>query len=172
MGGIGITIKRIEAADVDAFRRIRLEALRSEPSFYASSYEDWAALSVEEWKQRLNDPVFVAFQDDEPVGIIGLLRQRASKMAHRATIIMVYVCKSLRGTGLAGNLLGAATDYARDLGILQLELAVTAENPAAIRFYQREGFIEVGRIPGGFLHDGREIDDVMMVRRLICQPIG
>jgi RimJ/RimL family protein N-acetyltransferase len=48
-----------------------------------------------------------------------------------------------------------------------LELAVSAENPAAIRFYLREGFSEVGRIPGGFLHDGREIDDVMMVRRLL-----
>lgn len=45
--------------------------------------------------------------------------------------------------------------------------AVSAENPAAIRFYLREGFSEVGRIPAGFLHDGREIDDVMMVRRLL-----
>jgi ribosomal protein S18 acetylase RimI-like enzyme len=88
-------------------------------------------------------------------------------MAHRATIIMVYVRKNLRGTGLARTLLGTVADYARDIGILQLELAVSAENPAAIRFYLREGFSEVGRIPGGFRHDGREIDDVMMVRRLL-----
>ncbi|SCX32230.1 ribosomal-protein-alanine acetyltransferase [Agrobacterium sp. DSM 25558] len=167
MDGSSLAIRRIQADQVDAFRRIRLEALRSEPTFYASSYEDWVSLSVDEWQKRLHDPVFVAFRDDEPVGITGLLRQRASKMAHRATIIMVYVRKNLRGTGLARNLLGTVADYARDIGILQLELAVSAENPAAIRFYLREGFSEVGRIPAGFLHDGREIDDVMMVRRLL-----
>jgi RimJ/RimL family protein N-acetyltransferase len=167
MDGSSLEVRRTQADQVDAFRRIRLEALRSEPSFYASSYEDWVSLSVDEWKQRLHDPVFVAFRDDEPVGITGLLRQRASKMAHRATIIMVYVRKNLRGTGLARTLLGTVADYARDIGILQLELAVSAENPAAIRFYLREGFSEVGRIPGGFRHDGREIDDVMMVRRLL-----
>ncbi|MFB2604722.1 N-acetyltransferase family protein, partial [Rhizobium phaseoli] len=43
----------------------------------------------------------------------------------------------------------------------------SAENPAAIRFYQREGFSEIGRIPGGVLEEGREIDDVMMARRIV-----
>lgn len=164
------TFKRMDAADLDAFRRIRLEALRAEPSCYASSYDDWASLSEQEWLQRLNDPIFGAFIDNEPVGLTGLLRQRASKMAHRATLVMVYVRKSLRGTGLAGKLLATVTDYARDIGIVQLELAVSAENPAATRFYQREGFIEVGRIPGGMLYDGRAIDDVMMVRRMTGPP--
>ncbi|SCM79318.1 GCN5-related N-acetyltransferase [uncultured Pleomorphomonas sp.] len=162
----GMTIRRIEAAEVDAFRRIRLEALQMEPAAYASSYEDWAALPDEEWQKRLDNPVFVAFQHGEPVGITGLLRQRSTKMAHRATIVMVYVRRSLRGTGLARDLLNVAAGQARDSGIRLLELAVSAENPAAIRFYEREGFIEIGRIPGGFLHDGREIDDVMMVRRI------
>lgn len=167
MDGNTITIRRIDATEVDAFRRIRLEALGSEPSAYASSYDDWASLPDEEWQRRLNDPVFVAFQDDGPVGIIGLLRQRATKMAHRAAIIMVYVRKRLRGTGLARDLLNVTAEYARDQGIWQLELSVSAENPAARRFYEREGFIEVGRIPGGFLHEAGEIDDVIMVRRLI-----
>jgi L-amino acid N-acyltransferase YncA len=153
--------------EVDTFRRIRLEALRTEPSSFASSYDDWAALSSEEWLQRLNDPVFVAFQDEVPVGLMGLLPQRASKMAHRATIIMVYVCKNLRGNGVSSSLLSSVTEYAQQNGIRQLELVVSAENLGAIRFYQREGFVEVGRIPGGFLHDGQEIDDVIMVHRLM-----
>ncbi|NNU48311.1 GNAT family N-acetyltransferase [Rhizobium sp. WYCCWR 11279] len=167
MDGSGTTIRHIQADEVEAFRRIRLEALRTEPSLFASRYEDWEALSLEEWRNRLNEPVFIAFQGDEPVGITGLVRQRPSKMAHRATIIMVYVRRSMRGTGLAGKLLSAVADHARDIGILQLELFVSAENPAAIRFYQREGFSEIGRIPGGVLEEGREIDDVMMARRLV-----
>ncbi|PDS77908.1 GNAT family N-acetyltransferase [Rhizobium sp. L43] len=162
----GATIRLIQADEVEVFRRIRLEALRAEPSSFASRYEDWEVLFDEEWANRLTEPVFIAFQDGEPVGIMGLFRQRPSKMAHRATIVMVYVRANLRGTGLAGKLLAAVSDHARDIGVRQLELFVSAENPAAIRFYQRQGFAEIGRIPGGVLEEGREIDDVMMARRL------
>lgn len=159
-------IRRVLAGEVEAFRRIRLEALRNEPSSFASSYDDWVSLPIDEWEQRLRDPVFIAFQDDEPVGIMGLLPQRASKMAHRATIIMVYVRNDQRGSGLAHKLLDTVSDYALGVGISQLELAVSGDNATAIRFYVREGFSEVGRIPCGFIHEGREIDDVLMMRPL------
>ena len=165
----GDTIRLLTPEDVEIFRRIRLEALRVEPSAFASRVEDWEALSTEEWRRRLTETsVFVAFRDDEPVGIMGLMRQRSTKMAHRATIIMVYVRKTFRGAGIAAGLLEMATNHARDIGIRQLELAVTAENPAAYRFYEREGFAEIGRVPGGFLHDGREIDEILMARRIVA----
>ena len=163
----GVTIRLVGPDDVEAFRQIRLEALRTNPSSFASRYEDWEVLSLEEWRNRLSEPVFIAFQDGQPVGIMGLFRQRSSKMAHRATIVMVYVRADLRGTGLAVRLLEAISDHARAIGLRQLELFVSAENPAAMRFYQRQGFTEIGRIPGGVLEDDREIDDVMMARRLV-----
>ncbi|EJK80324.1 GNAT family N-acetyltransferase [Rhizobium sp. AP16] len=166
MSGKGIVIRHISADEFDIFRRIRLEALRVEPSSFASSVEDWEVLTDEEWRRRLSDPVFVAFRGEEPVGVMGLLRQRSSKMAHRATLIMVYVRKDLRGVGIAKDLLDTVIAYAQSEGIVQLELVVSAENPKAISFYRREGFSEIGRIPGGVRHNGREIDDIMMVRRL------
>lgn len=166
VGEDGTLIRRIFPDDVDVFRSIRLEALRTEPSSFASRYEDWVVLPVEDWRRRLNDPVFVAFSGDEPVGIMGLLRQRPSKMSHRATLVMVYLRASFRGSGLARKLLDVVIDFARHEKILQLELAVSAENPGAIGFYHREGFCEVGRIPGGLLDGGREVDDIIMVRRL------
>jgi GNAT superfamily N-acetyltransferase len=160
-------IRLLGQDDVDVFRTIRLEALREEPAAFASNAVDWARLSTEEWRNRLLENwVFVAFHEGEPVGIMGLARQRSSKMAHRATIIMVYVRKNARGTGLAVKLLEAITDHARTCGIRQLELMVSAENPAAQQFYRRAGFAEIGRVPGGFIHEGREIDDVMMARRI------
>lgn len=162
-----ITIRRVQADEIDAFKRIRLEALRAEPASFASSYEDWVGLSDEEWRQRLADPVFIVFRDGEAVGITGLLRQRPSKLTHRATIVMVYLRQNLRGTGLAAMLLRAVADHAHDIGIRQLELTVSAENPAAIHFYRKEGFSEFGRVPGGTVRDGREVDDVLMARRLV-----
>ncbi len=162
-----VTIRQLMPTDIETFQRIRLEALRLEPSSFASSHEDWKAFSEDEWRQRLNDPVFVAFVDAEPVGMMGLLRQRGRKMAHRATVIMVYVRQDQRGTGLAVGLLKAISAHARAAGVRQLELTVSAENPAAKRFYAREGFAEVGRIPGGVIEDGREVDDILMARRLV-----
>ncbi|WP_027997755.1 GNAT family N-acetyltransferase [Sinorhizobium arboris] len=164
---MGVAIRLLGTDDVEAFRTVRLEALRTESASFASSAEDWEGLSAEEWRGRMVDAsVFVAFRGDVPVGIMGLMRQRASKMAHRATLVMVYVHQEQRGTGLAKRLLETVADHARKAGIKQLELAVSAENVVGARFYERQGFAEVGRIPGGFLHEGREIDDVLMVRRI------
>ncbi|MCY1556481.1 Acetyltransferase (GNAT) domain protein [compost metagenome] len=79
---------------------------------------------------------------------------------------MVYVRKSLRGRGVASDLFSTVENYARDIGVTQLELTVSAENSVAIGFYLREGFIEIGRIPGGFIYKSKEIDEVLMARRL------
>ncbi|WP_168878886.1 GNAT family N-acetyltransferase [Rhizobium sp. P28RR-XV] len=167
MSADGVWIRQISSDEIDIFRRIRLEALRTEPSSFASRFEGWAVLSDDEWRRRLNDPVFIAFSGDEPIGMMGLLRQRPAKMAHRATLVMVYLRESFRRTGLAGDLLSAVVDFAKETDILQLELAVSAENPQAIGFYLREGFSEVGIIPGGLLDGDREIGEILMVRRLV-----
>lgn len=159
-------IRRLSIDDVEIFRRIRLEALSCEPSSFASVHDDWADLPDEEWRSRLSKPVFVAFINGEPVGVMGLSCHRPRKMAHRATLVSVYVRKSERGTGVAADLLATVLDYARSLEIVQLELAVNAENAIAVQFYRRHGFVEVGRVPGGMIDEGREIDDIIMVRRL------
>ncbi|AEG07251.1 GCN5-related N-acetyltransferase (plasmid) [Sinorhizobium meliloti BL225C] len=162
----GAVIKRLSVEDVDVFRRIRLEALSHEPFSFASVFDDWLHLSDREWREHLDQPVFVAFLNGQPVGMMGLKFERARKMVHRAKLVSVYVRKGERGTGIAANLLHNVTEHARDYGVLQLELAVNAEISAAIRFYQRHGFVEVGRIPNGYLGHGTENDELIMVLRL------
>ncbi|WP_429807985.1 N-acetyltransferase family protein [Ensifer sp. B1-9] len=160
-------IKHLEEEDVDIFRRIRLEALNREPQAFASTAADWERLSTEEWRARLTaNAVFVAFDGDEPVGIMGLMRERASRLAHRGTIIMVYVCDEARGSGVAQQLLAQLTDHARAAGIRLLELVVRADNPTAIRFYERAGFYKIGHVPGGMLDGDREVDEFLMVRHI------
>lgn len=164
-------IRHLGPQDLAIFRAIRLEALRREPAAFASSAEDWELLPDDEWMRRLiTNSVLVSFEGEMPVGIMGLMRQSASKMAHRATLIMVYVRCDQRGRGHAKALLDALVNHARERGIVQLELALSAENPAAFRFYEREGFVEVGRIPAGMRHEGREIDEILMARRIDGEP--
>lgn len=160
-------IKKLSKADVDIFKSIRLEALRCEPENYASHAHDWEGLSEQDWLLRMADcTIFVTMKDDEPVGIMALMPNRPSKMAHRGTMIMVYVRKSERGRGLADALLLAMTDDAIKSGISQLDLAVSAENPAAVRFYHKMGFSDIGLMPAGLRHNGRDIDEIMMVQRI------
>ena len=162
-----MTVRLLVPNDYEVFKRIRLEALRTAPEAFASNASDWEKLPDDEWRRRIESKlVVVCFRQDEPVGIMGLMRQQSSKMAHRASLIMVYMRQSERGGGQAAAMLGLLLDHARASGVWQVELTVSAENPAAIRFYRREGFDEIGRIPAGLLHEGREIDEIMMARRL------
>lgn len=167
MNTLAATVRFAGPDDIGAFRHIRLEALRLEPAAFASRVEDWEALPDAEWLRRITgSAVFIAFRDDGPVGLMGLSREQSAKSRHRAMIVMVYVRASERGIGTARALLGALTGHARDAGILQLELTVSVENPAAQRFYAREGFVEIGRLPAGLIHEGREVDEVMMAKRI------
>lgn len=162
----GPTVRLLGPDEVAPFRRIRLEALRREPAAFASSAEDWEALTPDEWRGRLAaGPVAVAFRDDEPVGLMGLLPRQGRRMAHRGTLVMVYIRREERGAGLASRLLATLTAAGETLGIRQIELHASAENPAALGFYRREGFQEAGRLPASFVHAGREIEEVLMVRR-------
>ncbi|MBZ7927610.1 GNAT family N-acetyltransferase (plasmid) [Ensifer adhaerens] len=167
----GAVVRRLSVKDVDMFRRIRLEALSHEPLSYASVFADWVHLSDRQWRQHLHQPVFVALLNGQPVGMMGLRVEYARKMAHRAKLVSVYVRKSSRGTGVAAKLLDGVTEHALAHGVLQLELAVNAENSPAIRFYERHGFIAVGRIPNGFLGLDRMHDELIMVQRL-APPYG
>ena len=159
-------IAKLGADDLPVFKAIRLESLRKAPLAFANTEADWTSLPDAEWLNRLKNPVFAALRGGEPVGIMGLLVQRGEKMAHRAALIMVYLRDSERGTGLAETLLRAVTSFARDNGIRQLELNVSVENEGAIRFYERHGFTRVGRMPRAVIEAGREVDDLIMVRRL------
>ncbi len=166
-----VTVRRLKPSDIETFRALRLEALRAEalraePDAYASTAADWEALSAAEWAERLEHPVLAIFRDGAAVGLMGLVRQASSRMAHRATLVMAYVRAGERGSGVAATLLDGVIAEAQALGVSQLELAVSADNLAAIRFYRRAGFVEVGRIPGGFRHPDGDVDEVLMALRL------
>lgn len=161
-------IRRLTAEDAEAFRALRREALLQAPAAFASTAEDLEKLSDEAIRKLLADlALFAAFRGKEPVGMMGLMRFNTSKMAHRANLVMVYLRTPERGRGVASALLAAVTAHARDSCLRQIELAVTAENAPALAFYRREGFAEIGYIPAGFLHEGREINEILMMRRVV-----
>ena len=72
------------------------------------------------------------------------------KVRHRAEF-GISVLKEDWGLGIGRALLQACIQCAKEAGYAQLELTVVAQNARAIALYQKEGFVEFGRNPGGFL---------------------
>lgn len=56
----------------------------------------------------------------------------------------MWVAPTHRRTGLGSKLLDEVYQWAKDLGHSDLHLMTTSTNAAAIRFYQRYGFILTG----------------------------
>ena len=163
-----MTIRRLSSpADVPVFQKLRLEALTEAPEAFASTYADWVDLPDTEWARRLAEsPTWAAFEGALPIGLMGYMRERPARNAHRALLVMVYVSPSARGHGVGRRMLAAVLDGARGEGIIQMELGVAADNRDAIALYEAAGFRHMGRIPDAFHSDGRFSDEERMYLRL------
>lgn len=83
---------------------------------------------------------FVAYDvQDSPVGCGGL---RALDDEH-GEIKRMYVVPSARGTGVSVAVLDALEHAARGLGWSRLVLETGTEQPDAMRFYEREGYVSI-----------------------------
>lgn len=85
-------------------------------------------MNDDDWRIYLEEPGFMAFEGDRPVGLMGLNPQTKSRMAHRAGLGMVWVEPDMRGQGVADALLATCLAEAWRLGVRQVELSVNAEN--------------------------------------------
>ena len=65
-----------------------------------------------------------------------------------AYIYDIVTDPTVRSQGVGRLLLTAMKEWAKSEKMTHLELSVLAENGAAIRFYEREGFIEVSTMMG------------------------
>jgi [ribosomal protein S18]-alanine N-acetyltransferase len=108
---------------------------------------------------------FSLVAEDEQAAIVGFavagLRRGRGELAGHLITIDVRAAERRRGVGQA---LLAATEErlrARNAGSIELEVAV--DNRAALEFYERQGFVRTGRIPGYYL--GR-IDALTMEKAL------
>jgi len=160
-------IRQLAQDDVSTFRALRLTSLKNTPDNFGSTYEDWQTRSDAELRAILEDePIFAAFIGGQPVGLVGLIPERKSKQAHRWGLAMMYVSPEVRGHGAANGLMSIAVAYAKNAGVLQIELSVNAANIRATRFYEKHKFQTTGRIPRGYSIDNGFADEVMMVRIL------
>jgi [ribosomal protein S18]-alanine N-acetyltransferase len=103
----------------------------------------------------------LAVEGDEPAGFI-LVRPAADE----AEILAIGVHAGARRRGLGRALLAAAMARLAAAGTRRLLLEVAEDNPAALRLYERAGFVPVGRRPGYYRERGTVTAALIMARSL------
>ena len=86
---------------------------------------------------------YLALSDGEYRGIAGCFLDEEEPI--KATLVAMWVAPEQRRTGLGRLLVEAIEVWASERGARSLQLMVTSRNDAAMRFYQRLGFLPTGR---------------------------
>jgi ribosomal protein S18 acetylase RimI-like enzyme len=161
-----IQIRHLAQVDAAVFRDIRLEALRSSPEAFGSTFEMESAQTLDFFAGRLrSSEMFGAFDVGEIVGMAGLLVQPGLKEAHKGVLVSMYVRPQARRRGVGRLLAEAVMNIARQRVEL-LHLAVVSGNESARQLYTGLGFVEYGIEKKSLKQDGRYYDEILMAKDL------
>ena len=167
------SIRRLEAADLPAYKLLRDEMLLAHPEAFTSDAASEKAREPAEYLQRLglDRPegghfVIGAWRDRRLVGATGCERDTRAKVRHIGHIAGMMVTAGERGRGVGRDLLDAAVGGARAARLEMLTLTVTAGNVAAIRLYETSGFVRCGSLPRALRIGNAYHDKLQMVLAL------
>jgi GNAT superfamily N-acetyltransferase len=144
------TIRRILRTEVDAFRSLRLRALREDPLAFGSTLERELAFEPAKWQERVTSSaesnqecVFVAEVPDR--GLVGM----AGSFTHGRHVIVygMWVAPERRGGGVGGALLDAVLAWvAKTTPGVEVYLSVNPTQLAAVQLYLNRGFRPTGSV--------------------------
>lgn len=155
------------ALPADAAALVALaEAVGSEPEGWLISDSRWRSAADERRYLRAvrrhpDAEIFVAEADDRIVGRLSIARDTHPASRHVADLGLM-VAQGHRGQGIGRALLETAVAWAREAGVRKLELHVFPHNEAAIRLYERFGFVREGYRKAHYRRGREYVDAVLM----------
>jgi phosphinothricin acetyltransferase len=120
-------------------------------------------------QQRAGNPVLVAEVKDDVVGFAtyGEFRDSVKWPGYRFTVEnTIHVDRDHHGMGMGSGLMEALMARAVAAGKHVMVAGIDAANTGSIRFHERLGFFEVGRMPEVGEKFGQRLDLVIMQRML------
>jgi ribosomal protein S18 acetylase RimI-like enzyme len=146
-----ISTRPIGPEDWQVWRRLRLDALRTDPEMYGSTYAGTLAKDTEEyWRGILSSEGVCVIAEDADHNAVGMARVfplpiDGESLPH---IISVWVDPAARGRGAGGAVIEACLDWVRcERSASAVRLNVKKSNAVARRVYERAGFSVVGPDP-------------------------
>ena len=164
-----LIVRALAVAEWDAFRNLRLVALKDAPGVFATSYAEAAKRAPETWQSLVSGPanqIFGLFDGEHLVGITGAFAWPDDALGETATLVMSYIVPAYRGRGLSGLLYTAALDWTRaHPRFKRVIVAMRASNTASRRACERQGFAVIQRMLRNWPDATRE-DEVVYELRL------
>ena len=159
-------IRPLRAADAEAWRTLRLRALKEEPAAFASSYEDAVATDAQTFAavipaEGAAGALFGLFIEGELSGSAGFAVFGGLKLRHKGLLWGVYVRPEVRGRGFGKALVARVIEHARGHVDL-LQAGVTAADGSARRTYIALGFRPYGLEPAALRVDGVDFDEELL----------
>ena len=150
-----VTVTRFAPQQWLVYRALRLASLAESPDAFGAQLaqqQDWPDAL---WKMRLEAGIFsddalplLAQCDGGPAGLIwGKVEGAPSSQTHGPDVhvYQVWVAPAYRGRAVGKALLDAVIAWARTKNARAVHLSVAMNAAAAIRLYQRAGFIAIGK---------------------------
>jgi RimJ/RimL family protein N-acetyltransferase len=119
---------------------------------------------IAKWGANDKDNVGFAIEtlDDPPV-LVGNVHLWGARPKDRCATLGIALGREYLGRGYGTDTMRVIVGYAfREMGLHRIQLSVALYNFAAIRVYEKAGFVEEGRHRESVFHDGRWYDDVLM----------
>tara|TARA_B100000508_G_scaffold138542_1_gene134853 strand:- start:10137 stop:10712 length:576 start_codon:yes stop_codon:yes gene_type:complete len=126
--------------------------------------------SADKVRAEINDPnsmFYLAMVSDQVIGYLKLnFGQSQTELNDESSLEIerIYVLKELHGEGVGQKLYEKAVDIAREKEVNYIWLGVWEKNPRAIRFYEKNGFVEFDKHVFRLGDDGQT--DIMMKLKL------
>jgi GNAT superfamily N-acetyltransferase len=144
--GAPLRVDFVRSGDAAPIRRIRLDALASDPSAFSSTLARESAFPEERWTAWASDSHAGVDQRsfvlvDEAGAWVGLAVARRDPEASDVALVNgMWIAPAARGRGGSRSLADAAAGWAAERGFAALELAVLRGNEPALRAYLASGF--------------------------------
>ncbi|HTX28979.1 MAG TPA: GNAT family N-acetyltransferase [Streptosporangiaceae bacterium] len=140
-----VMVREVVAADWQALRDIRLEALREAPDAFGSTFGREAAFGEADWQRRISrGGTFLGYLPEasasEAAGLIGGYQEEPDTVE----LVSMYVRPRARGRGVGEALIATVIDWAVARKAKTVHLWVTETNKPAVLLYERCGFSPTG----------------------------
>lgn len=136
-----IHVRVLDKDEWQAYREIRLRALRESPEAFVATVEEEEAFTEEQWRDRMERSRRILAEDDgQVIGVASMGTVHRTNVEGAGELFGLWVQADRRGTGVARRLLEKAAAVAREEGLRQLVYWVGTDNGRAVAFASSFGF--------------------------------
>ena len=166
-----MVIRRVKEDDVESFYRMmclldeETDYMLYEPGERQVRTTDLTRLKATVKETASGQDLLLVAENDngEIVGYIWAERGRLNRIKHTAYIV-VGIRRAYQHQGIGAEFFRLLENWAKENGIVRLELTVECENTGAKSLYEKYGFVIEGLRPKSLKVDGRFVDEYYMGR--------